>query len=796
MARGVGHGGLMVCVWLAATGCDITRTNDAARATEGDGCTAQVDCAGGLVCSAAGYCATPGQPGTASTDGACHDDADCQLGLVCSAVGRCGPLREGKVGATCRGGTDCGSGLVCGQDGTCSTPGDPGTAAAGDACTADADCAFALVCGTDATCTALAPWPGVSCEAETGPPRVLFEVPKGGPAGDFFRLPFPNDVRVTSGVVDLSDFPGLDHLPAPGDLLGRYVAALTDQTRGFGLNPPILFRFSTTVDFDTLKFGGDDATFFFVDVTPGGARHGRRPRSRFFATTDRSRYACAHWLGLRPSEGSPLDPDSTYAVVFRKGIRATDGQLLVADGDFAALVSEAEPEHPALQAAWNKYAPLRAWLREQGIAADDVVGGTLFTTGDPLARTRRLRDAVQAAPAPTIEGFTRCGAGVTSPCEGGGVRTCGVENDVFVEYHAHVSLPVFQRGVPPYLETGGDIVEDADGLPRRQRMEPVCVSITVPKSSRPGRLPVVLYAHDIGGNFRSAAVDGVAARLAQLGYAVVGYDGVLHGPRAGMTPPATAAEAGALVFNLANPGVLRDVGAQGAADLMQLARFVRDADLKDGDREIQFQRANVAFMGHGFGAEVGTLFLALEPDVRAGVLAAGGGGMDERLRLTRLPYPVAAGLAEGLADTDLNGLHPGVGLLQAWLDPRDPSNYGELLRLPPEGVAGKHLFLLAGVDDAVTPPPTMDDLAVALHLERVGEELEKMEAVPAVEGGSAHGNFLVRGKPLTRAVKQYAAADGHDPHRVAFEQRQATADIDRFFQTLVADPEGVPTVSP
>ncbi len=786
-------------VWIVLWGlaaCDLARDNESARGLVDDPCDSQGDCAGGHVCSSEGFCAEPGATGTVPEDAACAADADCLFGLVCNADGKCAERRQGAVGASCRGGdTECRDALVCDQDGKCAAAGEPGTTAEGGECAADADCAYRLVCGPESRCVALSRWAGVSCDAAgdaEGPPRVIFERPFAG--GEFFRLPFPNDARANDGVIDLSGFPGLDQSPEPGDLLGRFAAAVVEQRRGFGLNPSVVFRFSTALDFDTLKFGGETSTFTFVDVTPGGPRHGRRPRSRFFATTDRARYVCNHWLGIRPSEGSPLDPESTYAVVFRKGIRDARGRLLEPDRDLAAVVGEAEPDHPALRAIWNKYAPLRAWMREEGIPPGDVIGGTVFTTGNPVASVLGLRDAVQAAPPPQIEALTRCGPGVTSPCEAGGERTCGAANDAFDEYHGRVTLPVFQRGVPPYAERGGDVVQ-ADGVIRRQRMESVCVAFTVPKGSD-GRSPVALYAHDLGGHFRSFVVDGFAARMASLGWAVIGFDGVLHGPRAGEAPPGDAAGAAALLFNLKNPSVPRDTYLQAAADLMQLTRFARDVELEEDGRTLAFRRNAIAFFGHGFGAEAGTLFLALEPEVRAGVLAAGGGGMADRLRLTRAPFPVAAEVAQGLAEPEPNGMHPGLALMQTWLDPADPVNFGELLRAPPEGVPGKHVFLLAGIDDPVMPPANTNQLAIALRAERVGPELARMEAVPPVEGGVARGNVRVRGGDVTRAVRQYTAADGRDPHRVAFELPAATRDVEVFFESLLADPDGIPRVVP
>lgn len=794
--RAVRVGMILAMAWSA---CVPTRHNEAFRGAAGDLCDRQSDCGGGLVCAASGLCAVPGTPGTAPSKAACTADDDCQLGLVCTATGRCAEERRGEPGTPCRGDTDCQDPLVCDHAGACAAPGDPGTAGAGDACRTDEDCGFGLLCGAGSSCRRLPPWPGVACDPEgdrDGPPRLLFEVPRSPVTREFFRLPYPNDARLVDGVRDLSGFPGLEGPAAPADFLGRVVSALVEDERGHGLNPAAIFRFSTALDFETLRFGGPHPTFQFVDITPGSPSRGRRPRARFFATTDRGRYVCPNWLGIRPTEGSPLDPLSTYAVVFRKGIRDAAGRLLEPDADLVAVLAETPPEHPAVRRAWERYEPLRAWLQEEGIPTDSVIGATVFTTGDPLARFARLREAVHAAPAPELTTLTECDAATMSPCEGAAPRTCGAENEGFVELHARIRLPLFQRSTTG-AGAGGDDIVLLDGLPRLQRTEAVCAAITVPRDAPPGPVPVVLYAHGIGGHFRSHVVDGVAGRLAALGYAVIGIDGVGHGERAGPDAPTDPAAIAARLYDPGRPAAMRDVVGQGVADLMQLARFARGATLPVAGRTVRFRRDAVAVFGHGFGGEAATLLLALEPGLRGGVLASTGGGMSDVLRLTRAPHPIGVALQAALADPELHGMHPGVTLLQAFLDARDPVNYGPAIPPAPADGAGArppHVLLVAGAGDAAAPPDTTENLAIALRLERLGAAEAPLDGVAPAASAVVRGNVRLRGAATTRVVRQYAVEPGDDPHRVAFTHPGAVADVEQFFATLLNDPEGIPTV--
>ena len=53
------------------------------------------------------------------------------------------------------------------------------------------------------------------------------------PPKDFFRLPFPNDVRVTAGTLDMTDFPKPGPTPLGIDLVQLYVDAWVADFDGF-----------------------------------------------------------------------------------------------------------------------------------------------------------------------------------------------------------------------------------------------------------------------------------------------------------------------------------------------------------------------------------------------------------------------------------------------------------------------------------------------------------------------------------------------------------------------------------
>ena len=189
----------------------------------------------------------------------CILTAECAANHYCSFAGICLPAGDAAVGEACGGPQDCQAGLICattGLAGQCQTA---GGADIGDSCAGPDACLAGLVCNADGQCGAGSPafgfrlWGGVACEPSdsTAVPRVHFELP-GAPSGEFFRLPFPNDIRLKNGLVDLSGFP----VPGPGiigfDPVARIIDAAEGTQRGWSTVPSVIFRFSHPFDLQSV----------------------------------------------------------------------------------------------------------------------------------------------------------------------------------------------------------------------------------------------------------------------------------------------------------------------------------------------------------------------------------------------------------------------------------------------------------------------------------------------------------------------------------------------------------------
>jgi hypothetical protein len=760
------------------------------------------DCTGGHVC-VSGICTVPG---AVNKGGACTATRDCAAGLYCAAsTGKCAPGGMADTGQPCATDADCKAPLRCALDGLSGSCAAGGTGEPGSACQATADCLAGLWCGRDKTCAPLGqafpPYAGAACHDE-GPFRVYFEVPRPGkPPADFFRLPFPSDIRVTDGKLDISDFPKPGPTPLGVDLVQLYVDTWTSDFDGFSDIGVVTFRLSADTSFATLT--GDNVLFY--DVTPGSASLGRLLGRSWQLDPGRTKYNCQNRLTVRNGPAEPLEPNHTYAVILTPGLQSATGQAAVADTDLAAVMG---PDRPATDAAlghaWDAYKPLRDWLAMKAAAvAMGVMGASpppavaaaaVFKVQDAPAHVQRLAADVAKQPAPKLTALTLCGPGVKSPCDDGTpARACGAGSPAFDEVHGKFSVPIYQAGTEPYATPadGGGITETA-GAPVLVRTEDVCFALSLPKGTSasavpPAGWPLVVYHHGTGGSMRSFIDEGIAAKLAGLATpaAGFGFDAVEHGARAG----GSTKKPDDLVFNPLNPHAARDNFLQGAVDILQALRLGAvkiDAATSPTGAAIAFDATKVAFFGHSQGSTSGEIALSATGAAPAAILSGAGAFLTASLLDKTSPQNIAAGLSFLLGEP-ITAEHPVMTLFQSFFDRSDPLSYNQLIVAnPPPMVPAKHVYMSWGTGDTYTPKSTLDANARSLgNLPPVGAVLEDY-GVPAL-ARPASLNFTLADKTTKRTavVVQYAPS-GYDGHFVALQNPAAVADWSTFLETYLA----------
>ena len=773
----------------------------------GDSCTASTPCRTNLAC----VDATCQPVANRQLGESCIVSGECAAGLVCGTTSQCFEAGDGGDGSPCTQAQDCGQGLRCSYRGLGAICEPPGTGDIGVECATSSDCASPLLCSAEGRCLLPAsgfPFlPDTECAdpaAETGPFRIFFEVPKAGePLADFFRLPFPNDIRRTDTGMNLDGFPDPGVRFLGGDVLGSYLRTLRGSNEGFSTNPTIYFRFSKAPNFDSIQ-GGTGGSLRIVNITPDSPSFGRGASIGWNVTNGRSKFICHNYVAIHPSFRSPLEPNTTYAVYLTDGVRSEAQDLPVQDADFAAVIGSSAPTEPELLDGWNKYAPLRDFLAAEGIASSSIMGAVVFTTMDPIAPARALRPAVRELPTPALANLRPCSTDAGASDD----DRCSAVSGDFTELHATVAAPIFQAGTRPYFEEaqGGD-VEIAAGKAIVQGSEQLRLSLTIPSGDMPADgWPIVLYAHGTGGSFRSGIDDGTAGRMSAIlvdgqpvKAALIGYDGVQHGPRRGTSErdPAT------LYFNFANPKAARGNTLQGAADLHLLTYLAEniavDAAASPTGQAITFNPAKIYFFGHSQGSSVGALFAALEPNVKSAIFSGLGGSLILSLLNKTQPVDIARGVKIALSGSldntsSVNELNPVLSILQWYTDPVDPVNFAPLLyRRIPEGRNPLHVLQTLGQGDSFAPEPCMKAFAEAAGLPAgtpAGYTLADFADTRAFPVSLNKQSSL--SVPVTALMIPYLA-DGFDGHFVAQRNASAQRQCQEFIGTSIT--AGTPTVT-
>lgn len=736
-------------------------------------------CRPGLAC-VNGTCA----PGRSSESGApCTISAECKEGLYCGPERTCSPAGTGGTAASCASDADCKSGLRCNIVGFGAQCQPEGTTDIGGACKTSGDCFGGLACA-GGTCTPLPPgapiaiptWKGVECTDDPPPVVAYFRVPRGSNDGDFFRLPFPNDVRR-----DGNGRPALFGFPTPGseilgfDVVDRYVKDVEQNADGFSAYATITMRFSGEVDFDSLKTQG---AVRLVDVTADGPLNDLG--LSWIATTGRSAYVCNNSIGIRPRDGEPFLPGHTYAAILTNAAKTPGGGAIGRSADLSALLAASAPADAVLAPAYARYAPLRAWAATKSFDLGTVLNAAVFTVAHTTRPAEKLGETIAAAPAPTASAWVKCGS-APSPCpDVTGDRACGAADPAFDELHALVTLPIFQKGTAPYLNPsdGGDLAYDGAGKPVVQRTEQVCMALTVPKGAAmpASGWPLVVYAHGTGGSYRSHVTEGVAKSLAASGIAVLGIDQVAHGPRRN----GSTQSPNDLFFNFGNPAAARGNPLQGAADQLSLVRFAR------ASTEVPFDR--IAFWGHSQGATEGAIAMPHAADVSGVVLSGVGASLIDALLTKTSPVNIKAAVPFVLVDpSGVNEAHPVLSLLQNAIDPADPLSHARAL--------DRHVFVPFGLSDTYTPSAVQATyvLAAGLGLAAPPASVVQPEAIGGLQPASVPVSGNLASGARTGVAREYAPA-GYDGHFVVFRDPDGKKDAATFLADALAGV--VPHVGP
>jgi hypothetical protein len=714
----------------------------------------------------------------------CTGVGECDTGLVCSGIdGTCQP--EGEEGTTGQGGPctanwECQWGMVCAGDGTCQYVGSSGTTEAGGNCEDDSDCQMFLQC-LDGVCQGYQPpyWSGISCEdpvPTNDPVKIYFEI--GDESGEFYRLPYPNNARVSGGQVDLSAHPSPGVLIEElGDPVGDYFTVVEEDTGGvFGPLSCVYFRFNRWPDFGTIENMED---IYIMNIDPASDNYGVKAWSGYRGTSIRGNYICHNWFALCPSSGRPMAANTTFAAIITTNV---GGVSIEQDEAFQSMLAAAPPGEPTADHAWNAYQPLRDYIEDQSLNGGDIAAASVFTTGTQIDTIPKVREAVVAEAAPVV---TDLQTDSTDP--------------EFTLYTGQVSIPFYQAGTRPFKTTadGGAVEWDTDGLPLWVEDEDVSFALTVPSGTAPVEgWPVVLYAHGTGGSAMSFVDNEVASIAAGEGAAVIGVEQVMHGERRGLTGSQADMDANSpqrLFLSYRNLRAKRDHNVQAAADHFQLVRLVLDFAAITGE-PVVFDPEKVYFFGDTQGTQGPLLFAAHEPAVKGVILSSAGGHVIESMAAQQNPIDVATQTKLMLTEIEVDRYHPVLNIVQTAFDTVDPLNHAQVvfrLNFSDQGYPRRHTFMSYGVGDTYTPEPAQIALAKNLWVKQwpiEGYEIPTVEQIDSLP----HSSSYTYDGGVTAVVVQYLPDGDYDAQLVMFQHPDALSQWPAFLGSMITD--GIPTL--
>ena len=597
--------------------------------------------------------------------------------------------------------------------------------------------------------------------------------PRYDPDGtDFLSTPWPSDGRRTEdGRADLSTFPN----PAAIPLVDTYLE-VARGLGGYGNNTAIYLAFDQALDTGLLPDAAgslqDGAPLYLVDVDPAAPHRGERLPVQWQWWADETAYLPSNTLAVAPVFGFPLRPATTYALVLTTAVAASPAAFQ------ADLAGQAH------------LAPLRDWLPQAGLRAQDVAVATVFTTTDPTA------SLVAAARWIRRQSPTDLTQALQTVQEGSGFRV----------YEGSYLGPVFQEGMRPYKDEGGGLVLDADADAEPVSWDTMRMAVGTPAdlSEPPAQgWPVTIVLHGTGGDYLSGCCQGSdshAAALGEVGGVVIGIDLPLHGSRGGdLTEGLSDLEH---PYNIFNPDSARSVQRQSAIDVMFLAHALARGPaltLPDGT-VLPIDPARISALGHSQGGlSLGLALPFFGEDVQAAVLSGTGGGVAITLLERTDPFPIGPVLASVLqldADEELTELHPIATLVQ-WLsevtDPINTAPYwfaeGDLW----EEQAPVHVLHFSGLLDEQSTWRTAEALAAAGRTPVLAPaatwatswELLGLAELDLPVSGDVVG---FDGAPVTAAFSQWA----EQGHSVIYDDEDALA-LYRSFLGSVG--EGAPLLS-
>ena len=512
----------------------------------------------------------------------------------------------------------------------------------------------------------------------------------GGSVHPLFNLQDPAESPFPSNRFTVRDFSQNTHLRVsmplpdcavrPSDCIDT---SLLNELDGFNPQPRLSIPFDGEIDVNTVN--SDSVFMVKIDnlFDPDEDRHPHVVGINQIVWDPAT-------LTLHAESDDHLDQHANYLLIVTTGIHDLSGEPIEPSRAFARLREDEDDERGRDRR--DPYKELLARLLDEdvlrhivrGLSRRQIAVASVFTTESITATLQKIHRQIESAAPPAVDfnlglqgertvfpvnsitGILFAQQITTTPPT---FNTVPVPTPALQVVPGAVSTIAFGKfsGLNFEVSPEGFIpaVPTRTGVPAVQSTEDVYFNLFVPSGPSPqSGWPVAIFGHGFGDSKNNSPF-AVASVMAAAGVATISINAVGHGfgPLSALTVieqngHMTILPAGGRGVDQNGDGVIdategfltalpratlgaRDGVQQTVADLLQLVRAIQGGVDVAGDGSMSLDRTRIYYYGQSLGGIYGTVFLGIEPDVRAGVVNVPGGPFGEISRLSPSFRPLA-----------------------------------------------------------------------------------------------------------------------------------------------------------
>lgn len=629
------------------------------------------------------------------------------------------------------------------------------------------------------------------------------------PKGEFFDVPFPSDVKLDAeGRIDFTMWRKANS----SRILPLWFDAIKELNQGWSPISGVFHYFDGAIDAATLPASVEASTsteggypnVFLMDVDANSPERGKLMPLKCRFNAEEGVLVPANELACMSPFGVVRRFNTQYAFVVTSGLKDVKGASITQPAAMRKLLSGENVEGKDKMIDAAPYVAARDYLKSKGV--EDLVSVTLFTTGDPTARLRRINTFYESLPEPQLDRTKKIQI----------VQTY----DDYVVLAAYYNVPIIQEGAIPYERPpAGKLAFDDQGNIKQIDEQSIRVFITIPRTTMPEKgYPTLIYMHGSGGvadelvtrgprptpQEPPPAGSGPGGVVAKFGVAGFAADFQFHGMR--LNPPDST---GLILYNLfGNPRATVDNFLIAANEVTLHARLLKGLTIDPNEVEpkemaaqllqpgsadglIRFDDDRFASMGQSMGSTIGLPAMTIDKVTDAAIFSGSGGILIEIATTSMKPVDVGKALRVFLryGEKPLDQYDAALHAVQHLWDFVDPVVHARHVVLEPfDGIPAKHVIQHSGLSDGYFTADSRAAFSLALGAPLVTPVYEPS----ALEVMGLGGLGMAVDPPVsqningvTAAVLQYepSVLDGHN---VAYQREDAQHQYGCFIKSLSA----------